>query len=244
MTRMPEGKKGAMPVGASLLAASLVALAGCVPAAPPGMSRLAPETHVQAGYINDEVSEMEKKYYVAGVIDAYNGLAGAPDRQRAYRDEVINGRIYVIDHYYRQYTQSIQSEPAQGGNFVTDIAVFGLDAADAINPARRAKEIILAISGGLSGNSHSPVDKELFYDEAMPALVSKMDALRLERLLRIRQRMRYPTQGEKTYTLGAALIDVNNYFQAGTVPAALVGITSSSGASASETERELRTVTE
>lgn len=244
MTHLPEGKKSALPAGASLLAASLIALAGCTAPAPPGMSRLAPETHVQAEYINDEVSEMEKKYYVAGVIDAYNSLASTPDLQRAYRDEVINGRIYVIDHYYRQYTQSIQSEPVQGGNFVTDIAVFGLDAADAINPARRAKEIILAISGGLSGSAQSAVDKELFYDEAMPALVSKMDALRLERLLRIRQRMRYPTQGEKTYTLGAALIDVNNYFQAGTVPAALVGITSSSGASASQAEEQLRVISD
>jgi len=103
MTHLPEGKKGALPLGASLVAASLVALAGCVPAAPPGMSRLAPETHVQAEYINDEVSEMEKKYCAAAVIDAYNSLAATPDLQRAYRDEVINGRIYVIDHCYRQY---------------------------------------------------------------------------------------------------------------------------------------------
>jgi len=78
----------------------------------------------------------------------------------------------------------------------------------------------------------------------MPALVSKMDAPGLERLLRIRQRMRYPTRGEKSYTPAQQPLDMNNYFQAGTVPAAPVGMTSSSGASAGETGRELGTVTE
>jgi len=187
--------------------------------------------------INDEVLEMEKKYYVAGVLDTYNSLAGDPVRQREYRDEVINGRIYVIDYYYNKFRQNMRGVKPDT-NIVTDIAVLGLDAADAINPARRAKEILLAISGGLTGPGAS-VDKDDFYDEALPALISKMDSLRLERLVLIRQRMKYGTQGENPYTLGAAMIDVNNYFQSGTISGALLGITKSSGVAANEAEKEL-----
>lgn len=188
--------------------------------------------------INDEVLEMEKKYYVAGVLDTYSSLAADPVRQREYRDEVINGRIYVIDYYYNKFRQDIRSSAGPDTNIVTDIAVLGLDAADAINPARRAKEILLAISGGLTGPDTS-LDKDDFYDEALPALISKMDSLRLERLVLIRQRMKYGTQGESPYTLGAAMIDVNNYFQSGTISGALLGITKSSGVAANEAEKEL-----
>jgi hypothetical protein len=188
--------------------------------------------------INDEVLEMEKKYYVAGVLDIYSSLAGDPVRQREYRDEVINGRIYVIDYYYNKFRQNMRSTTRPDSNIVTDIAVLGLDAADAINPARRAKEILLAISGGLTGPDTS-VDKDDFYEEALPALISKMDSLRLERLVLIRQRMKYGTQGENPYTLGAAMIDVNDYFQSGTISGALLGITKSSGVAANEAEKQL-----
>jgi len=187
--------------------------------------------------INDEVLEMEKKYYVAGVIDTYNSLASEPARQRVFRDEVIDGRIYVIDYYYSQFRNEMRGVKPDS-NIVTDIAVLGLDAADAINPAKRAKDILLAISGGLTGPDTS-VDKEDFYEEALPALISKMDSLRLERLVLIRQRMRYGTQGDNPYTLGAAMIDVNNYFQAGTLSGAILGITKSSGVAANEAEKVL-----
>jgi hypothetical protein len=187
--------------------------------------------------INDEVLEMEKKYYVAGVLDTYNSLASEPLRQRVYRDEVINGRIYVIDYYYNKFRNEMRGEKPDT-NIVTDIAVLGLDAADAINPAKRAKDILLAISGGLMGPSPS-VDKEDFYEEALPAFISKMDSLRLERLVLIRQRMKYGTDGENPYTLGAAMIDVNNYFQAGTISGAILGITKSSEVAANEAEKEL-----
>jgi hypothetical protein len=83
------------------------------------------------------------------------------------------------------------------------------------------------------------VDKEDFYEEALPAFISKMDSLRLERLVLIRQRMKYGTDGENPYTLGAAMIDVNNYFQAGTISGAILGITKSSGVAANEAEKEL-----
>ncbi|MFI5322675.1 MAG: hypothetical protein ACHQ6U_03900 [Thermodesulfobacteriota bacterium] len=191
--------------------------------------------------INGEVLEMEKKYYVASVIDGYNALNDKPDRQKGFRDEVINGRIYVIDYYYSKFRNDVRGGVKLNTNLVTDIAVLGLDAADAINPAKRAKEILLTISGGLTGPQAS-VDKDNFYDEAIPALVLKMDSLRLEKLVLIRQRMKYGTQGEYAYTLGAALIDVNDYFQSGTLSGAIRGITNSSGVAANKAELELRGV--
>lgn len=220
-------------VGALVISACAGTGAARTSAAPGGVdSESRPEV------INDEVLEMEKKYYVAGVLDTYSSLAADPVRQRAYRDEVINGRIYVIDYYYNKFRQNIRGSARPDTNIVTDIAVLGLDAADAINPARRAKEILLAISGGLTGPDTS-VDMDEFYDEALPALISKMDSLRLERLVLIRQRMKYGTQGDNPYTLGAAMIDVNNYFQSGTISGALLGITKSSGVAANEAEKEL-----
>ena len=222
------------------LALGALMLSACAGAGGPARTNAAAtgvDSESRPEVINDEVLEMEKKYYVAGVIDTYNSLASEPARQRVFRDEVLNGRIYVIDYYYNQFRNEMRGVKPNS-NIVTDIAVLGLDAADAINPAKRAKDVLLAISGGLTGPDTS-VDKEDFYEEALPALISKMDSLRLERLVLIRQRMRYGTQGDNPYTLGAAMIDVNNYFQAGTISGAILGITKSSGVAANDAEKEL-----
>ena len=226
------------------LVVGVLMLSACAGAGGPARTNAAAtgvDSESRPEVINDEVLEMEKKYYVAGVIDTYNSLASEPARQRVFRDEVLNGRIYVIDYYYNQFRNEMRGVKPNS-NIVTDIAVLGLDAADAINPAKRAKDVLLAISGGLTGPDTS-VDKEDFYEEALPALISKMDSLRLERLVLIRQRMRYGTQGDNPYTLGAAMIDVNNYFQAGTISGAILGITKSSGVAANEAEKELSGMT-
>ncbi len=220
-----------------LLFLSLFILCGC--AGTESKGRL---VQLESGSIGNEVMEMEKKYYATHVIDNYNALVGDPVHQKTYRDEVINGRIYVIDYYYNKFKNDISDKDEPRTNIVTDIAVLGLDAAEAMNPARRVKEILLAISGGAVG-TQTDEEREMFYDESLPALVSKMDSLRLQQLVLIRQRMKYATQGDYAYTLGAALIDVNDYFQAGTLSGALVEIMNSSGASSKEARTELRELT-
>ncbi|MGH7807284.1 MAG: hypothetical protein ACRENT_04255 [Thermodesulfobacteriota bacterium] len=176
---------------------------------------------------------MQKLYFTKDVIANYNTIP-KPEEQKIYRDQVLNGRIYVIDYYYSEFVKHVHEERASMG-IVADVAVLGADAAGLISTSKQLKDIFLAISGGLTGVKLS-FDKNAFYQMTMPALVTKMDSLRKQQLLTIRTKMQ---QGTDKYGLSEGLVDINDYFQAGTIPGAIIGIQETAGAAAKEAKEGL-----
>lgn len=144
----------------------------------------------------------------------------------------------MIDYYYSEFVKQVHGERA-GMSIVADVAVLGANAAGLISSSKQLKDIFLAISGGLTGAKLS-FDKNAYYEQTMPALVTKMDSLRKQQLLTIRTKMQ---KGTDKYDLTEGLVDINDYFQAGTVTGAIIGVRESAGASAQKAKKELKELT-
>jgi hypothetical protein len=155
----------------------------------------------------------------------------------AWRNEVVNCRIRAIDLQFTSFEQSIARENI-GLNTGADIVVLGLGAATALTGGAGTKSILGAISGGVIGTK-GIIDKDVFYSKTMPALLTQMEAQRKSQLVKIRNGLKLPVE---TYPLSEALIDVEEYFKAGSIPAALQGIIEQAGAAGRDATTELKRI--
>jgi hypothetical protein len=116
------------------------------------------------------------------------------------------------------------------------MAAVGLGAATAVVGGATSKAILGAISGGIIG-AKGIMDKDIFYSKTMPALLSQMEAQRKTQLVKIRSGLQRPVD---EYPLSEALIDIEEYYKAGSIPAAVQGIIEQSGATGKEATDQLK----
>lgn len=174
-------------------------------------------------------------YHRPDIITTYNGKTGADKKD--YRDEVVNARLRAIDLHFSIFEQAVARENVIG-NVGVDWAVLGLGGATALAPLSATKSILGAISGGITGAKGS-VDKNVFYNKTMPVLLAKMESLRKEVLVRIREGL---TQSTSDYPLTQALIDLDDYYKAGTIPGAIIGIAVTSGDSIKKSDDQIKNI--
>lgn len=170
--------------------------------------------------------------YGAAAFARYNEL---PDADKpGYRNEVISGRLALIDRYFAEYKRALLQEESFK-NIAIDLAVIGINTAGIFAAATLAKNILQAVSAAMIG-ARTKIDEALFYRNTIVALIAKMEEQRREQELNIRRRM---VEGANTYPLVAAVREVDGYYRAGTIDEALFGITKESGAKAKEAEAEV-----
>jgi hypothetical protein len=186
---------------------------------------------------DDPVRELQAlaTYLDPEVVTTYNSKPST--EKQAYRDDVVNGRIRAVDINFNAFEQALSKEGI-GINVATDWAVIGLGGAGAIVGGASTKSILSATSGAITGAKGS-IDKHVFFEKTMPVLLSQMEALRKEVLVRIRSGLEL---GVDKYPLMAALIDLEDYYKAGTVPGALMGITAASGDTIKKADEKLETI--
>lgn len=156
----------------------------------------------------------------------------------AWRNEVVNAQILAIDLQFTKFEQALARENV-GVNTTTDMAVIGLGAATGVAGGAATKSILGAISGGITG-AKGIIDKDIFYSKTMPVLLSQMEAQRKVQLVKIRTGLKEDTN---KYPLSEALIDVEEYYKAGSIPAALQGILEQSGAAGQNATKDLKRLT-
>ncbi len=113
--------------------------------------------------------------------------------------------------------------------------MIGVSGAGAVVGPAGTKSILAAISGGITGSKQS-VDKHLYYEKTMPAMMAQMEAGRRTARVRIEQGLASDVQ---TYPLGLALLDLDAYYEAGTLPAAVRGIVQVAGNAIQKADEEL-----
>lgn len=213
----------------------------------------------------DEIAQLNREYFSPRVIIKYNCLGGNkelsqpfckegdincenynlrieqlqncdndPEKQKIYRNQVINARLYIIDHYYRRFIKKVQGERGTT-NIGAELMVIGLNTAGIISSTKQLKDIFSALSLGVTGAKLS-FDKNLYFEQTMPALVNKMDALRNKQLVVIRNNMKLSTD---EYGLTDSFLDIRNYVLAGTVVGAVIGISESASEQNKEAKKEL-----
>jgi len=168
------------------------------------------------------IAQWETEFQTPGFLDTSNGRW----HTRQGRDELVYRLIFICDYRFARYEADLVAGKATRDTFV-DVAVLGLTSAAALTTPGQATQILAAISGGLIG-SRAAVERNFYQNMAQPVLLRKMQVLRAQKLFAISHRLRkynvdvYPTE--------RALIDVLDYYNRGTMLAALQEISNDTAA--------------
>jgi hypothetical protein len=176
----------------------------------------------------DDLKTLEK------LIDASAIAACLQAQTDKCRNELVGARIYATDIQFSQFEARIFTQTRTGG-FVATLATLGLTAGAAA-AGGGTPQVLSGIAAFIIGGREA-FQKEVLAEKTVLAIHTAMRARRAEVLLRLRSGL---TQPVGLYPLSVALSDLNDYYGAGTVLGALIGITETVGASAKAAETELR----
>jgi len=180
--------------------------------------------------------ESLKDYFLPTIISIYNSKS-TDSEKKSYRDEVVFARLRAIDLNYNNFISDISVESKEL-SIGADSAVLLLGAAGAVSTVSSTQAILSASTATVTGIKSS-IDKNAYYDSTLTALVSQMQASRKEVLVAIYLGMEL---GVNEYSLMRALIDVESYFQAGTIIGSVNEINKSSGAKNSKADEEISNI--
>lgn len=185
--------------------------------------------------------ELAKKYKSNDFRCPYDKeeIKMCPDyiKLKKLRNKVLNELILLTDVYYRDYEDFLYVGKAMADT-VFDVVELGLTLWATVSGVNRTKTNLSAIATGIKGTRYS-IDKNLFQRQAMIAMLSKMRALRKKKLIVLYEGMNKPV---RDYSLDQALIDIGEYYHAGTLIGALQDIFSKSGVEDKEAEEKLEKI--
>lgn len=150
--------------------------------------------------------------------------ANSLDERALVRNEYMTKRIAQIDRSYIDYQQGLYSQRVSSA-VGTDVATMTLAGAAAAVSDVGTKTGASAVAALLTGTKTS-IDKNVYFDRTLPAMLSQMDALRAEARAQLYAGALLPAD---RYSLSQADGDLNEYRQAGTVPRAIAAVTNQAG---------------
>ena len=143
--------------------------------------------------------------------------------KEGWRNEVIEARIQDVNLHFSDFEKGLYSEGV-GYGIGTDWLALALSGAGAIATGGTS-QALSAASGGVTG-ARASYDKEALYSKTLPVLMAQMVAQRNTVLARIRQQ---ESLDANKYPLTRGLADVEDYYQAGTIPGAITQLANSTG---------------
>lgn len=173
-----------------------------------------------------------KPYFAADVLSQYNQKTG--DEKLSYRNEVVMARLRAVDLYYYMFINEL-SEDHKNLNIGTDTSVMLLGAMGAVSTVSGTQAIYSSAAALVTGAKAS-VDKNVFYESTLQALVGQMNANRKQVQAQIYTGL---SANVSDYPLLNALIDIEAYFQAGTLLGAIAKINEAAGQQKGAAEAEI-----
>jgi hypothetical protein len=188
--------------------------------------------------IEDKLSSLQNNFFLpkVDVLTIYALKTSEPER-REYRDSVVHGRLLALDMQFALFKEALYEEGIVS-NLSLDILGVVVGAAGAVTTHADTSRTLSALSGGISG-TQTAINKNLYFERTMPALLALMDAEREKIRAEILEGL---TQDASIYPLGRALTDLERYLQAGSIPGAIASVTSAAGKIKSVAEAELKAV--
>jgi len=179
------------------------------------------------------VTEIKNFYYNRCLLDA-TPLPGAPlatpspncGTKREQRDTIIYDLKRIIDHNYDQYARHFQ-QTSDTTSFVGEVGAASLTAVGTLVGATDLKNILTTAST-LTQSTNVSIQKDFFQKQTEYAILAEMDADRSKQWSTITQLM--VMDDVNTYSLSAALDDLQQYKRVGTATAALTSLTQQAGA--------------
>jgi hypothetical protein len=152
--------------------------------------------------------------------------------KREYRDMVIGIYMSAIDARYHEFRTNLSSESKRAA-LGLDVAVIGLAGWASVAKQSIVNEVS-AVAGGVAG-TRAAVDKNLYFDKALPALIAAMET---ERLKIGAQILRNLERNTSEYPLALAIGDLNRYEMAGSLDLAIQMVTSQAADERKKAESE------
>jgi len=224
---MKRGFTFVYSVCASLLLLSAVGCIPVTPKMPKTLSLAAPITYVQKDFEQDVAD-----YHTSVKTGTDDSLKLA----KVQRNQIVFRVLAQIDAAYSRFETGLATTRA-GAQTVADGANLGVTAAATVVGASSVKDILSATSVALQGTRLS-FDKNFFEEKTTESLISQMRATRKN--LNAQMLDSLAKRDVASYPLEAAWSDLVAYFNAGTIPSALVDIASNTGAAATIADKNLK----
>lgn len=154
--------------------------------------------------------ERRTLYYGDHADDAY--YKASPSQRQAIRDDLVYGKMQVLEDDFLDFERSLNST----GNYVSlgsDLTVLVLNGLGATVGGATTKSALSAASAGIVG-ARGAVNKDLYYQKTLSALISQIQANREKARLRIIQNLR---QSDSAYSLNSAEIDLKHLEESGSL---------------------------
>ncbi|MBO9575642.1 MAG: hypothetical protein J7494_07900 [Sphingobium sp.] len=151
-----------------------------------------------------------------------------------YRDDVIAKCLGAMDARYLEFKEDIRQE-ATNINLVGDTLAFGLTSGAAVVKGNVSK--YLAAGGAFVAGTHSIINRDIFYQQTLPALISAMDARRDTVRAKL-TRAQKDDPDAKGFKLADARASLNDYQMAGDLYAAISDITAEASKVAAEARKD------
>ena len=225
-----RGKDCTKSIASALLALSLVTgLGGCripapgvasIPAFPISGDKSKIETlrNKYKGIGKSEESERSKGSKTSKGSEFDSALRECKDDpcERRERNLILEELMLVVDYAYREYEGNLIAGRAKW-KFGLGTATQALSLASTASTVEASKTILSGIST-LIGSTDTELDKNFYLDQTSYALAHQMNAQRLTVSTRMRQNMR---KEYIKYSLERGLIDIEEYYRAGTIATAV-----------------------
>lgn len=149
------------------------------------------------------------------------------------RNRVVGARMYATDIRFSQFEETLFRDTRSAG-FGATLATLGMTTAAAASTGGAA-QVLAGVSALVIGGREA-FQKDVLAERTVIAIHTAMRSKRAQVALRLRAGL---SQSILQYPFELALSDLNDYYGAGTVLGALVGITETVGATAQQAETEL-----
>jgi hypothetical protein len=167
------------------------------------------------------------------------------DRTGQERNELLNDFIFLIDNNYYFYEKHLYNKKAIY-DFGSDVTATSLSTASGVmtgGAVTSAKSILSLVSGGIT-STRSSFSQNILQNQNLLAIVAKMREERAKQLVVLQKGM-YKT-GTTTatplsdYSVDQGLVDLANYYQAGTFVSALQAIIDTAGSQKTQADNQTK----
>lgn len=198
------------------IAATILPLAGC--ASFDGTPHVVTPSRTVVGLANDGT------YGIKAAADIAMLPPKTGNNTQQYRDAFLAVQLSAIDAQYDRFRRDLTLQ-GKSANFALDLGILGLTSGGAI--AGQSAANALSAGGAALTGAKASLNKEVYFEKTLPAIVASMDARRLTLKATIVQRMR---SAIGDYSLASAIIDVSTYQLSASLDAAVEEITGDANA--------------
>jgi len=164
--------------------------------------------------VNQRLASLSKEYF-----DEANIKSCMDSKDRACRDKILRGQIDAYNLVFGEFENAI-TKVSQEIHITGDVLAGLFGGAGTVIKSTQGKSIAAALASFVTG-AKSSADTDLYFQKSITTIASRMEALRKEALLPIREGLGKETSD---YPLVQALMDVEDYFTAGSMARAISSI--------------------